>query len=182
MPSEEYENYLNKISKYLNKISKSIIEACELIQEKYNGNPANMFSKNKYMAPEIYFILRQLPGVGPKKASMIVRDFVAKSGVFEIGGKRLEVEGKELADVPVDIHVFNVFKRIMGEYQNEQYRPQDYWPDIQNFAKLTFPEFPAKLDYVFWSIGRKYCGENNPNCNECPLQDVCEYAESINKK
>lgn len=47
-----------------------------------------------------------------------------------------------------------------------------YWPDIQNFARLVFPEFPGKIDEVLWRVGRDYCHENRPNCRGCPLKDV----------
>jgi len=172
--------------KYLNNISRRIIHACKFIFTEYNNEPDNMFKKGIYIVPEIYFLLRVIPGIGPKKATMIARDFAKGEGPWYKGicrrlkgqGINFKVEGKHLSEVPVDIHVVKVFGRVMGEFKNTPKREKflDYWPDIQNFAKLAFPDFPGKIDEILWSVGREYCHERNPNCKNCPLKDIpCEF-------
>lgn len=172
--------------KYLENISGYILNTCRIIIEKYANDPDSMFAKGEYNVPEIYFILRTLPGIGPKKASMIARDFVKAEGRWYDGiqrrlknrGKEFRVEGTHLSEVPVDVHVVKVFGRIMGEFRDTPGREKflDYWPDIQNFAKLAFPDFPGRIDGVLWLVGRKYCNERQPNCQECPLNDIpCNY-------
>jgi endonuclease III len=181
MGEQDRENYSENIPGY-------IVDACNTIVEKHASNPDTMFDKGKYIVPEIYFILRTLPGIGPKKASMIARDFVKAeggwySGVKErlkIKGKEFKVEGKHLSEVPVDVHVVKVFGRIMGEFRNTPDRRKflDYWPDIQNFAKVAYPDFPGRIDESLWLVGREYCHERQPNCRECPLNDIpCDYAK-----
>ena len=134
-----------------------------------------------------------MPGIGPKKASMVARDFVKGSSIswYEGLSKRLkergidlEVTDSHLSSVPVDVHVVKVFVRMMGEfkYVPERKKFLYYYPDIQNFAKLSYPEFPGKVDDILWNVGRKYCDERQPNCRECPLKDLpCEYAKKYGK-
>lgn len=173
--------------KYLENTSSRIVDACSIIIQQYDNNPDNTFKEGKYSAPEIYFILRILPGIGPKKASMIARDFVKGEGQWYEGiyerlkrqGIEFIVKGQHLSEVPVDVHVVKVFGRVMGEFKNTPQRKKflDYWPDIQNFAKLAFPDFPGKIDEILWTVGRSYCDEKQPNCKDCPLKKIpCEYA------
>jgi len=180
MKEKTRKNYLNNISSY-------IIKACYIISRHYNNDPDNMFKKGAYTVSEIYFILRTLPGMGPKKASMIARDFAKGAGPWYRGvKKRLKRRGiefkvidKYLSDVPVDVHVIKVFGRVIGEFKRIPSRKKflDYWPDIQNFAKLSFPEFPGQIDEILWIVGRVYCNDSSPNCEECPLKNIpCEYA------
>lgn len=180
MTKENRENYLENTSN-------RIIDACRLINEKFGNDPDSMFKEGKYTTPEIYFILRALPGIGPKKASMIARDFAKMEGWWYEGIKeRLKekginfiVERKEMTEVPVDVHIIKVYGRLMGEFINTRQREKflDYWPDIQNFAKIAFPEFPGRIDEIFWDVGRNICHERQPSCDNCPLKKIpCSYA------
>ncbi len=173
---------------YLKKISSSIFDACKKIYHQYDNNPDNLFKKGKYKSPEIYFILRELPGIGPKKASMVARDFAKGSSPWFKGlSKRLKEKGIEfkvtgvfLTSVPIDVHVVKVFTRIMYGFRYPPRRSKflDHYPDIQHFAKLAYPEFPGRVDDILWSVGRKYCDARQPNCEGCPLRDLpCEYAK-----
>jgi len=176
--------------KYLQNVSSYIINACILIVDSFGNNPDNMFRLGHYNVPQIYFTLRNLPGIGAKKASMIARDFAMSVGSWFSGtSKRLkedagivfEVSQKHLSEVPVDVHVVKVFGRMMGEFRRTPPRVDflNYSPDIQNLAKLAFPEFPSKLDEILWAVGREYCDHTQPSCDECPLQDLpCAYALS----
>jgi len=68
----------------------------------------------------------------------------------------------------------------MGEFRKTPSRERfiDYWPDIQNFAKVTFPDFLGRIDEIMWLVGRRYCDETQPNCKECPLKDIpCDYSK-----
>lgn len=178
----------NDREKYLQGISSYIIDACNFIAKSFDNNPDNMFRQGNYNVPQIYFILRVLPGVGPKKASMIARDFAQATGSWywgicerlgKLSGIEFKVNREYLSEVPVDVQVVKVFGRIMGEFRNTPPRVKflNYWPDIQNLAKLTFPDFPGKLDQILWAVGREYCRERQPDCSECPLRTLpCNYA------
>jgi len=175
-------------AKYLQNVSKYIIGACKLIVNEFSNNPDNMFKLGSYNVPQVYFILRSLPGIGAKKASMIARDFALSLGNWFSGiSKRLKkdagivfkVNQKHFSEVPVDVHVVRVFGRMMGEFKRTPPRADfsNYSPDIQNLAKLAFPDFPSKLDEILWAVGREYCKDPQPACDECPLLDLpCNYS------
>jgi len=175
---------------YLKSVPEWIIKTCKKIIERFDGNPDNMFKKGSYTPSELYFILRGLDGIAQKKASMIVRDFIEGITPWAIGlrerlkreGIDFKVEGVEHSSVPVDTHVVRVFCRIVGE-DSGALKDEDilkYYPDIQYFAKMTCPEFPANVDGLLWEVGRKYCRAYRPNCRECPLRDLpCEYAKRL---
>lgn len=177
-----------KRDSYLNNTSKRIADLCEYLEQKYQGNADQLFQRGGYSVPEVYFILRTLPGIGPKKASMIARDLVKGEGTWYEGlsnrlgqqGIKLGISGEHMSEMPVDIHVVKVFGRVMGEFRRtpEMIKIAGYWPDIQNLAKLVVPEFPGRLDELFWTVGRTYCDEHQPNCASCPLQKIpCEYVK-----
>lgn len=182
----------NARKEYLEKVSRYLIDTCSLIITQYNNDPDKMFEEGGYTVPEVYFILRMLPGIGPKKASMIARDFVKGDGPWYKGirkrlrniGVEFKVRAKHLSGVPVDVQVVKVFGRIMGEFKKTPAREKflNYWPDIQNFAKVAFPDFPGKIDELLWKVGREYCDERCPNCEECSLRDIpCEYVKKLGK-
>jgi len=173
---------------YLRNVPRWIVKTCRKIVEQFDGDPDNMFKEGAYTSSELYFILTRLDGIGQKKASMVVRDFIKGTTPWVIGlrerlkekGIDFRVEEPEHSSVPVDIDVTRVFCRIMGE--KARALREDilrYYPDIQYFAKMTYPEFPAKVDDLLWEVGRNYCKGYPPKCEECPLRDLpCEYAKS----
>lgn len=71
-----------------------------------------------------------------------------------------------LIDVKPDVHVVRVFHRS-GLTQ----RP-DGRLCIEAARRLN-PEFPGRLDWPAWEIGRKCCHDNAPDCSECPIDCVC---------
>lgn len=180
---------LDKQIRYLDNISNYIINTCKLIDSKFNNDPDIMFKLGAYSVPQIYFILRSLPGFGAKKASMTARNFASSGDMWFRGLKKrlkkklgiiVKVNMKHFSEVPVDIHAVKVYGRMMGEFKRTPPRQDfpNYSPDIQNLAKLVFPNFPSKLDIILWAVGREYCDERNPACQECPLHDLpCEYSK-----
>jgi endonuclease III len=176
--------------KYLQNVSRYITDTCNMIVKNFGNNPDKMFKLGNYTVPQVYFVLRGLPGFGAKKASMITRDFALSTGSWFLGirerlkkdaGIDFHVSQKHLSEVPVDVQVVKVFGRIMGEFQRTPPRSDfmKYYPDIQHLSKLVFPEFPSKLDEILWAAGREYCDNMLPKCNECPLIKLpCDYAAS----
>jgi len=169
LSAEKREEWLDKISSY-------IIAACEKIEKEYSDDPDNVFKVNdgKLSIPLIYFLLRQFPGIGPKKASMIARDFARgcewlisiKERMWRKGIK-IEIKSQHFSEVPIDVHVKRVLKRLGFSRYNE---PQDF----QNLARLIFPENPGLVDDFIWNLGREIC-RNPPKCSGCPLKEICDY-------
>lgn len=167
---KEREEWLNNISTY-------IVKACEKIWKEYNDDPDSMFVVNNgnLSVPLIYFVLRQFPGIGPKKASMIARDFGMNGDWFKSLKFRLQKRGINLTitnicftEMPIDVHVRRVFRRLGFQRYNQ---PQDF----QNLARLIYPENPGLVDTFIWRLGRKICKSYHPECGKCPLSDICEF-------
>jgi endonuclease III len=170
--------------KWLKDISGYIIKSCEKVSEEYNDDPDNIFiaGGEQLSIPHIYLMLRQFPGIGPKKASMIARDFGAGSCQLICLIERLKGRGVNLkvthiyfTEMPVDVHVRRVFKRLgFSRYR----QPQDF----QNLARIIYPENPGLVDLFIWNLGRKVCKRDKPKCQECPLNNVCdEYSTQLKK-
>jgi len=41
-------------------------------------------------------------------------------------------------------------------------------------ARKAHSECPGELDAALWSIGRKWCFADNPDCFSCPVNNYCE--------
>jgi len=177
MSEKDREDYLRRIPRYLESALKFFI--------RINCSPVDLFENRAYCALEVYFTLRRIPGIGPKKANMITRDFIYISkgkkdpnGWFiQIKRKnpRFKVERENLLDMPIDVHVIKVFNRIFGRFKGNWRRElPNHILDVIAFSKLVSPEFPAKLDGLFWRVGREYCHDRNPKCTDCCLNKICE--------
>jgi endonuclease III len=176
------------IKDYLESVPKKINDALEYF-EKRGMTPVTMFENRKYPAPEVYFMLRVIPGIGPKKASMITRDFVYRSlGLVESNAwfdqikernPEFDVIRRRLVSIPIDVRVVMVFGRLFGlRLRRAKWRClQDssvFVQDVIAFSKLAFPDLPAKLDDILWNVGRDWCDNGNPRCQECLLRDICD--------
>lgn len=176
-------DYVRK--RYLENIPKYIIDSIKFLKNK-GVSPVTMFENREYSAAEVYFILRQFKGIGPKKALMITRDFLYDSihetvdnpWYSQIKNKRSEFKISGYVFPPIDVHVAKVFYRLFGGKYDVDWREllsnNSFIQDIIMFSILTFPKLPAEIDEVFWNIGRCFCG-NPPKCHECPLNKVCDY-------
>jgi endonuclease-3 len=111
------------------------------------------FLKN-YPAQEALDWLLRFKGVGPKTASIVL--------VFSLG----------LPAFPVDTHIHRVSGRLglrpdsMSADQAHQhlaslFNPEDFGPDHMNLIRL----------------GREICHARKPQCDQCPLRDLCPYPD-----
>lgn len=168
--------------KWIDSMYKWITEAVKMLISE-SKNPVTMFEDREYTVQELYFTLTRFPGLGPKKAKVTIKEFIySELGISDwssfwysqIKEKRpnfkISRESIDKLDIPIDVHVRRVYRRFMRETINSV-RTED----IIMFAKLVFPDLPAKLDDIFWNIGRKYCSRRNPRCYDCPLKSVCNF-------
>jgi endonuclease III len=177
--------------RYIEKISNSIVNALRYFKD-LEKTPITMFDDRKYNVSEVYFLFRAIPGIGPKKAFMIVRDFVYRVLGYtkchpwfdQVKGERsnFELTDVQFLDPPIDVHAVKVFSRLFGRVHPStgsdwkiEITPEIV-QDIHMFARLAFPDLPAKIDDLFWNIGRKYCYRDKPNCIKCPLREACDTA------
>lgn len=131
--------YIQSIGLYKNK-AKNIIKACKILMEQHD----NQIPKDRKS-------LKELPGVGPKTANVI-----------------LNTAFGELT-VAVDTHVFRIANRINlapGKDVNE----------VEIHLLQVIPKQFLKNAH-HWLIlhGRYICTAKKPKCNECSIYSLCEF-------
>jgi endonuclease-3 len=109
------------------------------------------------MAPEeLRRFLLSIPGVGKKTADVFL-SFYRKAPVFA-----------------VDTHALRIAKRwgLVGEKAGY---------DEASKALLEFfgPELAEEAHRLLIALGRRYCTARSPRCSECPLRDICPYAQRV---
>jgi endonuclease-3 len=96
--------------------------------------------------------LLQFKGVGPKTAAIVLQ--------FSLGKPAF----------PVDTHIYRVTGRlgIRPEKMNAE--------QAHEFLAGILPEetyYPAHLNLI--RLGREICQARNPKCQQCPLNNMCDY-------
>lgn len=149
---------LGKKPRYPRQASQTIISLSKLVNNEFKGNVSSIWhGRQPY---EVTQTLEKIWGVGPGIAHMIVRISVDEYG-YNPGR-----EGLRHIDVKPDVQVRRVFYRTgIAPDRNES--------TAIHVARQLHPEFPGLLDWPAWEIGRTWCREGNPKCNECPLRGVC---------
>ena len=153
---EIFEKLPNK-PRYVNAAPRTIKELSQIIVDEFDGEAEKLWMNNS--ADEVTNTLERIYGIGPGISSMIVN----------LLHQCFEVEFKDLDNVDIkgDVQLAKVFKRL-GLIETKD--PEK----AVNKARELYPEYPGKLDASAWVIGRRWCDKYNPNCSECPLNEVCE--------
>jgi len=104
-------------------------------------------------------LLERLMGIremGEKKAITFLRGYSVRSG------EKLPIEKLSL---PRERHVQRVMKRI-GFVDDE---------DIEKIreAGCKYFKVPIIADLGLWFVGKNYCYEDKPKCEECPVEEYC---------
>jgi endonuclease III len=135
-----------------------IHEALALINKKYGGHAASIWSDNPESATLVKRFL-EFRGVGPKIAGMAANILVQAF--------RVDVVNKSGIDATVDTHNRRVMKRLglVGEDASDTV--------IVKHARTMNPEYPGIIDMPLWHIGTQFCKPKNPLCDDCPMGDVC---------
>ncbi len=98
--------------------------------------------------------LESLPGVGRKTANVIL------SNCFDVPA------------FAVDTHVSRVSKRLQIAMEED---------DVDRIEEKLMAAFPeklwGKLHHQFIFFGRYKCKARNPECQDCPFKDICNYLE-----
>lgn len=96
--------------------------------------------------------LLQFKGVGPKTAAIVLQ--------FSLGKPAF----------PVDTHIYRVTGRLgLRPAKMNADKAHDYLSEL--FPEETY--YDAHLNLI--RLGREICNARNPNCPDCPLQDICDY-------
>lgn len=162
VPLDEYKKLFNHGSyhRFNDKCATEFYEAVHKIKEDYDGDASKIWSGNPSSATVVYRFL-EFEGIGIKIATMatniLARNFkIPMSDYYSI-------------DISPDIHVNRVMKRL-GYVDDDASREQIIYK-----AREINPEFPGIIDLACFSVGREFCRPKNPQCEDCPLKNECDY-------
>jgi endonuclease-3 len=100
--------------------------------------------------------LLRFKGVGPKTASIVL--------LFSLGKPAF----------PVDTHVHRISGRL-GLRPEKMSADQAHQHLAAQFPPKTY--YAAHLNII--RLGREICNARTPKCEQCPLQDVCDYYQNL---
>ncbi len=151
----------NKLHRLNEEMPKFLYLAIHRIKSNYNFDASKIWKGNQSSA-EIILRFLEFEGIGIKIATMatniLFRHF------------KISMKDRSSIDISPDVHVLRVFIRCgLIEKQNKN-----------NLKELTIykarslsPDYPGRLDYFCWKIGRTVCHKENPDCNNCILNALC---------
>jgi endonuclease-3 len=102
--------------------------------------------------------LTHFKGVGPKTAAIVL--------LFSLGRPAF----------PVDTHIYRVTGRIGLRPEKMSVEQAHPW-----LESLFLPDsyYAAHLNII--RLGREICHARRPDCERCPLREVCKYAKSLER-
>lgn len=106
--------------------------------------------------PQTMEELQRLPGVGRKTANIVMNVAFGK------------VEG-----IAVDTHVNRIAHRLGFSPKKHESEPLKTEQDL---LALLPQRYWADVNHQWISFGREICQAKRPNCEECPLVDICPSA------
>ena len=81
-------------------------------------------------------------------------------------GTQFSMEDHKSMDIKPDVHTTRVLYRLgVSRERNENSTVKD--------ARELNPLFPGEIDGALWVIGKRWCHESNPDCNNCYVTTVC---------
>ena len=117
------------------------------------GNPSSKTVVDRFLA---------FHGAGPKIATMAANILVRYFHVRMSDYRQI--------DISADVQVCRVMSRLGFVSKDPNVGA------VVHVARELHPAFPGIFDLAVWDIGRSICRPVNPRCPECPLNDLCAYA------
>jgi endonuclease-3 len=117
-----------------------------------------LYEKYNGEVPQTHAELEALPGVGRKTANVVL------SNAFGIPA------------IAVDTHVFRVANRL-GLAKSDNVDEVER----QLMKRIPKEKWSAAHHWLIWH-GRRVCSARNPQCGQCPLREMCRYAQTEAKK
>ncbi len=136
--------------------ARTLSDAARLVCERFGGDAGAIWTGAS--PAEVEKTLQEIHGLGAGIASMVTRILRDDFGCFR--GQERQI------DVKPDVHLVRVFRRVglvEGDAAKEAIRA----------ARRLNPEFPGQLDWPAWRIGQQWCHATEPDCDPCPLTQVC---------
>jgi len=130
--------------------AKRIKAVAELVLERFKGDLGSVLEEPDVEAARS--ALMGLPGVGRKTADIVLL-FCARRPVF-----------------PVDRHILRIFNRlgILG--------PKPGYEEVRKAVEEALGDDPEALLFTHLALirlGRETCRARRPNCQGCPIADLC---------
>lgn len=162
IPLKKYKELFNKgkYHRFNDKCATEFYEAIHKIKDEYGGDASRIWS-GKPTSKTIVNRFLEFNGVGPKIATMATNILIREY--------KIEISDFEAIDVSVDSQVEKVMPRLGLVSQNPTKE------EIINKAREMNPEYPGIIDRVLWKVGREYCHNTSPDCENCPLKNECDY-------
>ncbi len=125
----------------------AIVSVARLLVDKYRGRIEELLKRGEDVVRRE---LRSLRGVGEKTVDVLL----ANAG-FPV--------------VPVDTHVKRVAQRLGIT------RSRSYLGVKSDLHKVFRPERRLEAHLLLIKLGREVCKARKPQCERCPLRDICKY-------
>ncbi len=135
--------------------------------------PCGMYNQKRRAIKEI---LRKWPILREKLKKLTTRESIELLKKFPyIGSKTARVIltfSFNKNTFPIDTHINRVFKRL-GIFPEEWDKER-----ISEFMEENFDaEFNRNFHYNLIRFGRKICKARKPECNRCPIRDICKHGK-----
>ena len=144
--------------RYVTDAPRTLKELSNLVIREYGGDVTKIWQNKP--AHYVKATFQRIHGVGPGIASMIVLLLERCFGV-----QFTDVDHRNM-DVKPDVHIIRVFHRLGLISELNQKKALEA-------ARRLNPEYPGALDLPTWIIGKKWCTPFAPQCQNCPLTEVC---------
>ena len=160
-----FNDYYSKcLHRYKNKMAERFRDAIILIKEKYSSNASLIWTKEKPSAGIVAKRFEEFNGVGQKISTMAAKILGGKLNVTFSNYRDL--------DIPVDRQVIKVMRRLgLINYSNNE---NLFKKNIIAKTREWNPEYPGIFDYACFKAGINYCKNENPDCKNCILGNICE--------
>lgn len=162
MSLDELANLFSRLPKrprYINAAPKTLQELTRTVVEEYGGDTEEIWKGKR--AAEVNRTFQSIFGVGPGIANMGVLLIESTFGV------RFEDLDRRGMDIKPDVHTVRVLYRLGASEELSETSA------IEATRRMN-PEFPGALDGPLWWIGKKWCYATNPDCSNCPMNQVCQ--------
>jgi endonuclease III len=145
--------------RYVNAAPSTVRSLTRIVVEECGGDAEKIWIGKR--ASEVKRTFGSVYGVGEGISNMAVL-LIEKA--YNI---RFDVQDRIRMDIKADVHTKRVLYRLgVSEAETEE--------SATEASQLLNPPYPGDIDGALWSIGRKFCFANNPNCWYCPMTDLCE--------
>ena len=161
---DQYVNMFNSNSMHSlnNEMAEVFKQGLSKIVNEYQGD-ASLVWRGKPSSATVISRFLSFKGCGIKIATM------AANLLYR--GLDIQFSDYSSIDISPDIHIVRVMSRLglLINTNNDKKRLEAIYR-----AREINPSYPGLLDGYFWFIGSNYCKAQRPDCESCPLNDICK--------